>query len=165
MHQSRNMTSPANNYQNYQQPPSGRMHAQSNPYIVPQAGPGQQLRYSPVSASDRTAAVLGHLAGPIATFISAGSLAILGPLIIYLVYKDQSPFVRQQAAEAFNFQFTMWIGAIVGFVFCLTVIAMPIGVLMLIAASLMSVVMGIIASVKTASDGGYDYPWKFNILH
>lgn len=163
--QSRYMTNPANNYQNYQQPPSAGMHTQSHPYVTAQTGPGQQLSYSPLSSSsDRTAAVLGHLAGPIATLVSAGSLAILGPLIIYLVYKDRSPFVRQQAAEAFNFQLTMWIAAIVGFILCLTVIALPFGVLMMIAASVMSVIMGIIASLKTAGEGGYDYPWKFNIL-
>lgn len=150
------MTNASNGFQQYQQP--------INQQPLYQAPAGKEPAMYPSSSSDQTAAVLAHLAGPIASFVSVGSLAVLGPGLLWLIYKDQSSFVRQQAAEAFNFQATLWIAALIGVVLCLTVILSPIGILVMVAAALMSVVMGIVAAVKTANEGSYVYPWRITIL-
>ncbi|GAA2180263.1 DUF4870 domain-containing protein [Brooklawnia cerclae] len=113
---------------------------------------------------ERTAAVLSHLAGPISSFVSAGWLAIVGPLVAWFIYRNRSPWVRSQAAEAFNFQVTMWIAAVVGGLLCLTIILIPVGVVLVIAAVICSIVMGILAAVKTANGENYRYPWRLEFL-
>ena len=54
---------------------------------------------APLSGSSRLAAVLAHLSAPIAALLSAGSLSLLGPLIVWLVKKND-PYVRRAAAGA-----------------------------------------------------------------
>ncbi|MGI5950568.1 MAG: DUF4870 domain-containing protein [Brooklawnia sp.] len=118
----------------------------------------------PALTETRMAATLAHLAGPISSFVSAGWLAIVGPLVAWLIYKDRSPSVRAHAAEAFNFQVTMWLAAIAGGLACLTVILLPLGVVLILGAVVMSVVMGVIAALKAANDQDYHYPWALNLL-
>jgi uncharacterized Tic20 family protein len=62
-------------------------------------GPGPAGYYGPPSPSDdRTWAMLGYLL----TFVGG----FIAPLIVYLVKKDQSPFVRHHAAQALNLAIT-----------------------------------------------------------
>src|SRR5690242_4163268 len=61
-------------------------------------GTDMQPDYVPTS-DEKTLALLAH----ILTFIAP----ILAPLIIYLIKKNESEFVRWHAAESLNFQITM----------------------------------------------------------
>ncbi|MBW8732612.1 MAG: DUF4870 domain-containing protein, partial [Terrabacter sp.] len=67
-----------------------------------------------ILAEDRTVAILAHLSAIIAAVVSAGWLSILGPLVVWFVYKDKSLFVRQAAAGAFNFNLTIWVAVVAG---------------------------------------------------
>ncbi|OLL82996.1 hypothetical protein Ae263Ps1_0051c [Pseudonocardia sp. Ae263_Ps1] len=58
----------------------------------------------------RIAAILAHLSAPIAAVLSAGLLSLLGPLLVWLVKKDD-PFARRAAAGAFNFNLS-FLGAL-----------------------------------------------------
>ncbi len=121
--------------------------------------------YPPMSSDDsRTAAILAHLAGPIAAVISAGWLSIVGPLVIWLINKDRDAFVRQQAANAFNFQLSMWLVSIVGGLLLVTIILIPVGVILMIVALLASVISGILAAVAISKGQPYNYPWKITVL-
>ena len=57
------------------------------------------------SGSSRIAAILAHLSAPIAALLSAGSLSLLGPLLVWL-WKKNDPYTRRAAAGAFNFNLT-----------------------------------------------------------
>ena len=116
------------------------------------------------SGESRTAAMLAHLAGPIAAAVSAGWLSIVGPLVVWLLYKDKDPFVRHQSADAFNFQVTMWLVSVVGGLLCLTIILIPLGLVMIIVGVLASIIFGIIAAVQASKGQPYRYPWKLNLL-
>lgn len=62
-------------------------------------GPGAAGYYGqPPQSDDRTWAMLGYLL----TFVGG----FIAPLIVYLVKKDQSPFVRYHAAQALNLTIT-----------------------------------------------------------
>jgi len=75
-------------------------------YPPPGGQPGYgQPGYGQPGADDRQMAFLAHLGG--------GILGVLVPLIIFLVKKDSSPFVRQQSLSALNFQLVLLIGYIV----------------------------------------------------
>ena len=109
--------------------------------------------------------MLAHLAGPIAAAVSAGWLSIVGPLVVWLLYKDKDPFVRHQSADAFNFQVTMWLVSVVGGLLCLTIILIPLGLVMIIVGVLASIIFGIIAAVQASKGQPYRYPWKLNLLN
>ncbi|MEZ5431721.1 MAG: DUF4870 domain-containing protein [Verrucomicrobiales bacterium] len=73
-------------------------------------------------ADERNMAMLAHLLGGLASF--------LGPLVIWLMKREESPFVNDQGREALNFQITVAIGmavlgivSLIPFVGCVAVIA------------------------------------------
>jgi uncharacterized Tic20 family protein len=55
-----------------------------------------------IDSQDRTWAVVAHLAALTGHLIPFGSL--VGPLVIWLVKRDESPFVNEHGKEAVNFQ-------------------------------------------------------------
>jgi uncharacterized Tic20 family protein len=60
---------------------------------------------SPISpGQERTWGMLGHVVPLVAMVLSAGTLGFVGSLVIYLLYKDRGPFVRQNAANSLNIQ-------------------------------------------------------------
>lgn len=117
-----------------------------------------------VSTQERGAAVLAHLSAPIAAIVSAGWLAIAGPLIVWLFYRNHSPFVRTAAAGAFNFQISAWLMSVVGWVLCFTIILLPIGILLIILGNLLTLILGIWGAVRTSGGHQYKYPWRIRIL-
>lgn len=117
-----------------------------------------------VSTQERGAAVLAHLSAPIAAIVSAGWLAIAGPLIVWLLYRNHSPFVRTAAAGAFNFQISAWLMSVVGWILCFTIILLPIGVLLIILGNLLTLILGIWGAVRTSGGHQYKYPWQIRIL-
>lgn len=123
------------------------------PYPPPagyQMYPGQP----PVSPSDeRTFSLLAHLGGLLISFVV--------PLVVYLVYKDRSAFLRRHGAEALNFQLTFLIAYIVGAI--LTVVF--IGVLIMLAAWVCAIVFGIMASIAANRGEDYRYPISIRFVH
>ena len=95
---------------------------------------------------DKTLAILAHVLTLIAGF--------LAPLIIYLVKKDDSPYVRHHAAQALNFQLSIIIYAIVSFILILVLI----GILLLLALGVGAFVLTIVAAIKASNGEWYRYP-------
>ena len=79
---------------------------------------------------------------------------ILGPLIVWLIKKDQYSFVDSQGKESLNFQISMTIyGVIAGF---LTIIL--IGWALLAILVVVNIILVIIASIRANSGRPYRYP-------
>ncbi|MQA82485.1 MAG: DUF4870 domain-containing protein [Streptosporangiales bacterium] len=123
------------------------------PYGQRPPGPGGWQPPAPVNPSDeRTWAMLGHLGGILLGFIA--------PLIVYLVYKDRSAFLRRHGSQALNFQLTMLIGTIVGAV--LTVVI--IGILVLVAVAVVIIVFSIVAAMAANRGEDYKYPMTIQFV-
>lgn len=63
--------------------------------------------YTPASLSpteERNLGMIAHLVPAILLPLSAGTLGFIGSLVIYLMYRDRGPFVRQHAANSLNVQ-------------------------------------------------------------
>jgi uncharacterized Tic20 family protein len=118
-----------------------------------------------VSTQARGAAVLAHLSAPIAAIVSAGWLAIVGPLVVWLFSRNKSQFVRIAAAGAFNFQISAWVMSVIGWILCFTVILLPIGILLIVLGNLLTFILGIWGAVRTSGGYQYKYPWQIPILH
>ena len=85
---------------------------------------------------ERTWGTVVHVVPAAALVLSAGTLGFVASLVIYLIYKDRGPFVRQQAANSLNIQITTLIGLVVsvalmllliGFILYPLVIAVAVG--------------------------------------
>lgn len=128
----------------------------------------QPHQYVPVpqqsSGNDRNAAVLAHILGPIAALVSGGTLAMVAPLVAHLIFRQNSPVAAKHAADAFNFQFIMWLSAIIGGLLTITIIGAVVGILLMVICTLLSIIFGIIAAVKTSNGEEYRYPFAWKIL-
>lgn len=157
---------PAWSGQNQQTPPQWYQRSASNG-----GGPVPQPHYSPFPSSvpagsdERIFAALAHLSAAIAWVLSAGWLNFVGPLIIWLLFRDRSPFVRKAAAGSFNFTLSMTIGGVIGWILVFTVVLAPIGFLMIAASGILAIVLGVIGAWRTLGGKGFNYPWHFRLLH
>ena len=107
----------------------------------------------PAGGSDeRMWGMLCHLSTFAGYLVPFGN--ILGPLIIWLVKKDEYAFVDDQGKEALNFQISITIYSLVSGVLILAMIGIPL----LIAVIIFSVVMTVIAAIKANGGEYYRYP-------
>jgi len=130
----------------------------------PPTGAGAPLGTGPVgpemNREARTWAMICHLAGlafllPIAPVIGS----VIGPLIIWLIKKDQFPFVDEQGKEALNFQITMLIYGVVAGLLILACI----GMILLPAVAVVDIVLVVIAAIKANDGFHYRYPYPLII--
>jgi len=106
----------------------------------------------PYSADVRSMAMFCHLAAFAGFFLPFGN--IIGPLIVWLVKREDSDFIDRHGKEAVNFQITMSIALFVSVVLILIVI----GLFALIALAVMNLVFIIVAAMKANDGEEYRYP-------
>ena len=103
------------------------------------------------SSESRTLGMLAHL---------LGIMGFLGPLIIWLIKKDDEPFVDDQGKEALNFQITVLIGLIVSGL--LTFIC--VGFFTAAAIAIGNIVLCIMAALKANEGETYRYPFTLRLI-
>jgi uncharacterized protein len=112
-------------------------------------------------SQDRNLALLAHLSGCLG--IVVGSVpGFVGPLVIWLIQKDKSAFVEQEAKEALNFQITLLIMMVVFLV--VTFLSCWLLFPLLFVPALLQVVFGIIATVSVANGNAYRYPFNLRLI-
>ena len=104
-----------------------------------------------VSDDDRLWATLAHLS------ILLGLTTIVGPLVIWLIKKDASPFVDDQAKEALNFQLTCLIASLVTAASC---VLAPLAIVLIVGG----IVYGVIAGIEANKGNSYRYPYTFRMI-
>ncbi len=104
------------------------------------------------TSDERTLAILAHILTIVSSFIA--------PLVIYLLKKDESPFVSEHAKESLNFQITMFILFIISFILMLVLI----GFLLIWLLSIANLVLVIIATIKASENKMYRYPINFRLI-
>lgn len=133
----------------------------SNPYQTPPPSTGlDDLEFTP-SHDDRNLALIAHLSG-LAGIVGAGLLGFLGPLIIYLMKKDTSPYVEAQAKEALNFQITLFLISVA----CFLLVAISCGALfpLIFVPMTLQVIFAIVAALAVRDGSHYRYPFNFRLL-
>jgi len=106
-----------------------------------------------VSKDARMWGMLCHLLGLFTCFI--------GPLIIWLIKKDEDPFIDDQGKEALNFQITV---AIAGIVSSVLVPVFCIGIILGVAVFIADLVFCILASIKANGGEKYRYPVSIRFI-
>lgn len=111
------------------------------------------------SAEERQWAMFAHLSALVGVIIPLGS--IIGPLVIWLIKKDTMPFVNDQGKEALNFNITVAIAAVVGWILCFILI----GFLLLAVLAIGWLVFVIMATIKANEGTTYRYPFTLRLVN
>jgi uncharacterized protein len=111
-----------------------------------------------VPKPDRTWDVLCHVSALAGFIIPLGN--IIGPLIIWLIKKQELPSVDAHGKESLNFQISVSIYMLVSVVLMLVLI----GFLLMIVVAIGAIVLIIIASVKAGNGEFYRYPLTIRFI-
>lgn len=132
----------------------------SDPYGRSGDQPGKQPREA-LTQEERTWALAAHIGSLLAAYVALGFLA---PLVVMLVKGDSSPFVRRHAVESLNFQISLLIYSVVGFVlaFVLVIGTLGIGALVVVPLAFVLaavvIVLIVVATMRASSGQDYRYP-------
>ena len=111
------------------------------------------------SKDERTWAMLCHFSA-LLIFVGIPFSNILAPLIIWLIKKEEMPFVEDQGKEVLNFQISMTIYLLISGILCFILIGIPF----VIGLGIFNVIITIIAGIK-ANDGiSYRYPINLKLI-
>lgn len=110
-------------------------------------------------AEERKWAAICHLAA-LAGLVVWGIGIVLGPLIVWLLKKDQRPFIDEQGKEALNFQITVFLAGVV----CTSLVFLLIGIPLLIALGVLDFICVVIAAVKASEGVSYRYPVSLRLI-
>jgi uncharacterized Tic20 family protein len=106
-----------------------------------------------ITADDKNLAVIAHLGGTI--------FSVFPSLIIWLLKKDDSTYVADQAREALNFQITLLIAYCISYI----LVVILIGVVFLFIIWVANIVLCIIAAVACSKGESYRYPFALRLLN
>ncbi|MBC8154717.1 MAG: DUF4870 domain-containing protein [Bacteroidetes bacterium] len=126
------------------------------PPLLPPTTPPGPLPLSP--SDERMWAMLAHLSALAGFIIPFGN--VVGPVVVWQIFKERSAFVDTHGREAVNFQITMTIAYLVSFI----LVFVAIGVFLLFVLGILSVVFFIIAAIKANNGEYYSYPFTFRFV-
>ncbi len=84
-------------------------------------------------------------------------LFLLGPLIVWLIKREEDPFVGEHSREALNFQISI---LIYGIIMAITII----GLILLIPLAIFAFVAAVVAAIKAANGDDFRYPLTIRLV-
>ena len=105
------------------------------------------------SSDDKNIATVTHLGGTVFSFIPS--------LIVWILKKDDSAYIGDQAKEALNFQITMLIAQFIAGV----LIVILVGFVLIGLIWILNVVFCIIAAISTSKGETYRYPFALRLIN
>lgn len=107
---------------------------------------------------ERIFSMLCHLTALSGLIIPFGH--IIGPLVVWLLKKDEYPEVDRQGKAALNFQLSLTIYSIIAGILVIVLV----GFVLLGAIFLFGLIMTIVASVKSSNGERFEYPLTINLI-
>lgn len=132
----------------------------NNPYESPATGaatPAETAGF--VDKDARLWGMLCHLSALSMYFTAVGG--IVGPLVVWLVKRNDFPFVEDQGKESLNFQISMLLYHLIAAIGFLCVIGIPVFICLTIA----NIVLVIMASIQANNGTYYRYPLTIRFIH
>lgn len=130
------------------------------PEPVPPTEPSPQPPTDLATTPDaRRWAMLCHLLA-LSGLLGNGIGFLLGPLVAWLVKREDHPFIDVQGREAVNFQITMFLALIVCVPFAFLLIGIPV----MIAIGILMVVFPIIGAIQASEGKSYRYPLTIRFI-
>ena len=113
-----------------------------------------ELQVANASKEHRTWGMVAHLAALAGFVVPFGN--IVGPLVVWLIKKDESPFVAYHAKQAMWFQIFV---AIVGVVFALVGLVICVTIPLAILVGLGALAYAIYGAVQVNGGKDFEYYW------
>jgi uncharacterized Tic20 family protein len=85
---------------------------------------------------------------------------ILGPLVVWLIKRHDSPYIDYHGKEALNFQISLTLYLIASAV----LIIVLVGILLIIVVGVAGIVLTIIAAVRASEGEEYRYPMTIRLV-
>ena len=126
-----------------------------------QATPPAPAPLTPEQKEERNWAMFCHLAALLGYIGMPPFGVVLGPLVVWLVKRNDLPLVDREGKKALNFQITMLIAYAIAGVLIFAIV----GALLLPALVIANLVFIILASVKTSKGESYEYPYSIEFFH
>ena len=120
---------------------------------------GGQATGRDIPRDARQWAMLCHLSA-LSGLLGNGIGFFVGPLLVWLIKREDHPFIDRQGKEAVNFQITMFIILFASIILCLVLI----GFLFLILIGFVMVIFPIIAAVRANDGHEYRYPISIRFI-
>jgi len=111
------------------------------------------------STSVRTWCILAHATALVGFFVPVAG-HIVGPLIVWLAKRQDSPEIDAHGKESMNFQISMLIWNIIAGILCLVLIGIPI----LILLHILNIIFVIVASIQASEGKLYRYPLAIRLI-
>ncbi len=96
-----------------------------------------------------------------AIYVVSFFTAFIGPLIIWLIKKDDSPFIDYHGKEYLNFLISYAVYSVISVVLMLVLI----GFILIWVVGLLAFIFTIIAAVKAYDGQTYRIPLVFRVIH
>ena len=112
-----------------------------------------------LSSDERNWGMLCHLSMFAGLIIPFGS--IIAPLVIWLIKREEMPFVDYNGKEALNFQ----INYLIAFLISFALMSVVIGFLLVAIVGIACLVFSITAIVKSSKGEYYRYPYIFRLIN
>lgn len=100
-----------------------------------------------------------HLAALVG-FLGNGIGFVLGPLAVWLIKRNDHPFIDEQGKEALNFQITMFIALIISALLALVVV----GFVLLAILGLAEIILPILAGIRANEGKHFRYPFTIRLI-
>jgi len=122
------------------------------------AQPAPQPSPTPLDNNAKMWGMFCHLSALAGFLIPFGNL--IGPLVIWLIKKNEIPFVDDQGKESLNFQIMVTIAMLI----CFALVFVCIGAILLPLVAIAALVFVIIASIKANNGEQYRYPVNLRLI-
>jgi uncharacterized Tic20 family protein len=104
-------------------------------------------------------AMLCHLSALVG-LLGNGIGFLVGPLVVWLLKRDDDPLIDEQGKEAVNFQLTMFLCVFVSLLLVFVLIGIPF----LFVFALWMIINPIIAAIRTSDGERYRYPVSIRFI-
>jgi uncharacterized Tic20 family protein len=112
------------------------------------------------SSNVRTWCVLAHATALVGFFVPVAG-HIVGPLIIWLAKRQDSPEIDAHGKESMNFQISMLIWNAIAAILIIVLIGIPI----LILLHILNIIFVIVASIQASEGKLYRYPLALRLIN
>ncbi|MEX2324750.1 MAG: DUF4870 domain-containing protein [Nitriliruptoraceae bacterium] len=126
-----------------------------------------------VNAESRGWAMGAHLSALGIGLVSAAILGFVGPLVVWLLRREDDPYAEYHAKEALNFQLTVLLVIVLSAILAIPaiiigVLTLGIGLILLaivaLVAAVLWFVLPIVATVKAGNSESYRYPFTIRFV-
>ena len=119
-----------------------------------------EMQENAIVKEERTWGMLVHIAAFTGFIIPVPGVNFIAPLLIWLLKKEEMPFVDDQGKQAMNFQLSLLVMAFV----CFALMYIGIGFLLIALLGIYAFVMIVIAAIKANEGVVYRYPFTIQFF-